>query len=135
MYELQAIAIPRPAEGFLDTVVACVTCGEPVQLRLRDADGVRSERRRQKRLGRRIAGLLLGAGFPLFVLGGLHKDSALMMVICMLGAGMIILTPVACTDFYDRARREDGVISLDPGHPLKEPGQRSDPDGSSVGLV
>jgi hypothetical protein len=130
---LHPITVARPGTGTRDAAVDCATCGERVALRLSSAAWVLSERRRQKRIGVTILGLMLGSAAPLVFLG--FWMGGWWEVLSMLGFLLIILVPVSVVGFLGRAAREDGVSTVDAVHSLREPGENVYEDGSSLGIV
>lgn len=122
-YDLHPIAAVRPEFGTVDTSSICGTCHDDVPLRLSSSAWVHWRRHRQLLIGLIIDGTAAGAGAGLVILdiredwGGIPGVLA-----CMLA----LFTLIGAGSYLAESRAEDGVVSLDPRHPLREPGDRHD---------
>jgi hypothetical protein len=122
-YLLHPITARRPAAGTVDTVMTCGTCGESVPLRLSSAEWVRSRRRRQLLLGATVLLIEVGLGVFLFV-WSVRLDWNILVPV--LGVLLVVLAPFVTGEQFRDSREEDGLVSLDPGHTLREPGNTYD---------
>ncbi|MDI6101276.1 hypothetical protein QLQ12_21920 [Actinoplanes sp. NEAU-A12] len=123
VYRLHPITARRPSAGTVDTATPCGTCGETVPLRLSSAEWVRSQRNRQLLLGVTVL-LVQAGGGVLLIVWGIRLGWSILPA--LLGFLLVMLTPFTTGEQFRDSREEDGAVSLDPGHTLREPGNTYD---------
>jgi hypothetical protein len=123
LYTLHPITVPRPAAGTTETKAPCPTCGADVPLTLSSTALVRTRRRHQLLIGATVTVVQVTAGALLIVLD-LRRDWGNLPAV--VGFLTIMLTFFTAGPLLRESREADGVVSLDPGHTLREPGHRVD---------
>ncbi|HWS32811.1 MAG TPA: hypothetical protein VN408_08710 [Actinoplanes sp.] len=122
-YDLHPIAAVRPEIGTVDTSSTCGTCHDDVPLRLSSTAWVHSRRHRQLLIGLTVDVTAVVVGAGLFILDIRHDWGGIPGVLaCMIA----LFTLIGAGSHFAEAQEEDGVVSLDPRHPLREPGDRYD---------
>ncbi|GAA1580344.1 hypothetical protein [Actinoplanes couchii] len=122
-YDLYPITGHRPEVGIVDTSATCGTCGESVPLRLSSAEWVRARRHHQLLVGVTVYLTAVAAG-ALFLTQDVRYDWG--GVPGVLGCLVAVLVLIGAGSYFSESREEDGVVSLDPAHTLREPGDRHD---------